>query len=484
MNFKSLQNWNKFWLAHIRLSTKSLFLKQTTQMLAAGAKPLLSDRDVRCKLLPPELYAYLQWWLDLSSRLTLACTSKTHREAVAQSEVDLRGLKIQDQDLITQRDFMCFWRVIGLELRPSDIASAIGVRYSQSDTSSAYGFLPHTLVHLKVSARWSVRPKDLALQCPDLQSLELSSLCYRNTEELERLHNLKKLKIDGVRGLKSIPPYLEELVLVNARLQNLSVIRKATRLKKLHFLFHMELTDDHLSQINPRIEELSMVMCERIYKLDNLPLMPNLHTLSLGYTMINSVAALSRITSLTSLDMTLQNACELEDLSKLTGLTKLDIEGSQHVYDVSFLQCLHNLTALNLCSTEIETLKDLRHCHKLQTLEVCDCTNLASLLGLECVHTITYLDAEGCTLLVSLDHLQVSKLQKLDITRTKVKDLRPLSNAVMLRILGAGRISGVDLSPLKTCSQLEFLDIRSFNFFNLEPSSNVAMLPKITKVNL
>ena len=109
---------------------------------------------------------------------------------------------------------------------------------------------------------------------------------------------------------------------------------------------------------------------------------------------------------------------------------------------------------------------------------------LHSFIGLESGTDLVNLDAHGCSLLASLDGLQVSKLQRINISDTKVNNLHHLSGAFVLRILEMKRASGVDFSPLKTCSQLEFLDIRLFIQFQKEPNPDISMLPKITRVKI
>jgi hypothetical protein len=147
------------------------------------------------------------------------------------------------------------------------------------------------------------------------------------------------------------------------------------------------------------------------------------------------IAALSSLSALVTLDLSLTQITDAGPLSALTGLTSLNLSGTQ-IADFGPLSALTGLTLLNLSVTRIA-----------------DFGPLSALTGL----TSLNLSYTGITDAGPLSGL--TGLTSLDLSRTRIADAGPLSGLTGLTWLGLGNTGIADAGPLSGLTGLTSLDL-------------------------
>jgi Leucine-rich repeat (LRR) protein len=205
-----------------------------------------------------------------------------------------------------------------------------------------------------------------------------------------------------------------------------------------------------------------------IVELTGLESAVNLQILNIPYNQkIADISALAGLTSLQSLDMSLNKISNIGALAKLTNLRYLTAYSNQ-IKDISPLAGLTKLESLIISEnriSDIHPLAGLTKMHQLwlRTNEIGDIAPLAGLSDLQ----LLFLDWNPISDLRPLSGL--AKLGDLSISYTQVSDLSPLSGLTNLGSLSAGYDPIVDIRPLSEMTGLGVLYLAGDQISDLTP---------------
>ncbi|MCX6243999.1 MAG: hypothetical protein NTU98_04780 [Bacteroidetes bacterium] len=168
---------------------------------------------------------------------------------------------------------------------------------------------------------------------------------------------------------------------------------------------------------------------------------------------------------------------DLDPLSRLSSLSRVNVSGTG-VSDLMPLRNLNQLEELDISGTPVKSLEPLRystHIHslKLKNTTVSDLEVLAGMPELE------VLDLTG-TPVDSLQPLSgLTNLKDLRLSETKVSDLTPLEGLTSLEVIYMNHSGVKDLSPLKGMTGLTLIFFDNTGVTSLEVFEQ---LPKIKKI--
>ena len=383
--------------------------------------------------------------------------SKYHRVAFTGYPLDLSGVWIHADTLKPATCFMHSWSVSTIDV------GTLSCALTES--------LPKTLKRL--TARFSELKTlgCLSAHCPRLRYLDLTGTSIEDTTYLAQFEALETLSLakTNVHTLEEIPPKIRSLRLDQCPIADISVSQLAPDLRELSLDSCPHFKTRHFSQLNPRLEKLSMRRCA-LKIVDGLPEMPKLHTLNLKRTGLVRLQPLTKLVSLTSLNIS--NNTRIEDFQALSGMISLTELGlsSCLVADMDFVRSLSFLEYLDVSKCPLLlSIGPLGECRNLKKLYASR-TRITSLLGLENATSLEILDVAYCHHLKTLEYLPISSLICLTLSYTNINDIRCLTGAQSLSSLIMENMyqHKIDLSPLKTCPKLRKLDIR-FCSFGLAP---------------
>ena len=293
--------------------------------------------------------------------------------------------------------------------------------------------------------------KDISplVHCSALTSLDISSNCDIDVRPLANMKALSCLFLDNTRWL----PYSMEPISNCTGLKNLNIDET-----------NMELIPD-THTLSKLIKLETLCFDEVSNDLTPLMTLSNLYSLYLTSDVLYNVQMLSTLVSLKKLS--LHNCSQLEDLSPLSSLTKLEkfelicFNGNSEGLS-NALSSLKNLKKLQLASfTGIGDIEGISQCPSLQNIKIVrltcvnidplsNCTSLIKLTLFHCTNLVDIHSLKKCTM---LEYLRMPCCNH-------ISDISPLTSCVKLAKLSLSscmRIS--DISPLSSCIQLTFLDI-------------------------
>ncbi|XP_024982892.1 putative disease resistance protein At4g19050 [Cynara cardunculus var. scolymus] len=290
----------------------------------------------------------------------------------------------------------------------------------------------------------------------------------KKLESIAKLEDLKVLDLSGNIVLDSVDKnFLKFNKLQSLNLSN-TMISTTPLLKQIKELTHLFLRD-----------------CKNLGRLRGLTSVTSLQTLDLsGSTDFEEFheSSLKSLVSLRTLNLTetaieslpsnianprylyLKSCRLLERLScfeSLVDLEVLDLSGSEKLYEIQkdFFNHMTHLRVLNLSETNVDDLPSLSNLSNLRELLLSRCAALVHLPSLESVTKLEVLDVSECRALKDIgddSFKNMTRLQRLDLSETKIKSLPSLSNLTNLRYL-----------LLKNCTNLQNLELKD-SLFNLE----------------
>lgn len=212
---------------------------------------------------------------------------------------------------------------------------------------------------------------------------------------------------------------------------------------------------------------------------------------------VNSLEPLEKLTNLKFLTFKQANVETFQPLRNLKKLVQLDVEENPAT-DIEYLAELTNLEELAIWG-DFASLKPLSSLTKLSTL-ICDGSVknpqelqlFPKLKILSCGYTDTILDLSFVKVMENLESLSVRvsslsdiseltnihKLKELDIYKSKVTDLGPLSK-LPLTFLNIQDTPVENLTPLQNLSTLEELNMNFTNVKTLDALRNLHKLKKL-----
>lgn len=189
-------------------------------------------------------------------------------------------------------------------------------------------------------------------------------------------------------------------------------------------------------------------------------------------------SAILQVLSQKSIDLTNNIAIhDLTPLSKLSALTSVNISNTLAT-DLTPLRNLNNLEELNISGTSISSLDALKYSTKIRVLKmaktpVSDISLIAGFTSLE------VLDLSE-TPIEKLNPLkELNGLSDLRFSGTKVSDLQPLSGLTNLEILYFNNTPVTEVTALKTLGKLQMIFCDGTNIIDLSPLDGLVELKRI-----
>ncbi|CAH1440057.1 unnamed protein product [Lactuca virosa] len=309
------------------------------------------------------------------------------------------------------------------------------------------------------------------LKFKNLQSLNLSNTLVSTTPLLKNIESLTHLLCRGCKGL--------------GRLRGLTSL---TSLQTLDLSGSIEFEEFHDSSLQS---------------------LRSLKTLDLSETAIDRLP--SNISNPRSLY--LKSCPQLERLpciESLVYLEVLDVSGSNlKEFEEGFFDRITCLRVLNLSKTNVVDLPSLSELFNLRELYLSRCLSLKSLPSLESATKLEILDASWCSALDDIGNQSFegkTRLQKIDLSETKIESFPSLSNPSHLRQLLLKNckalknfelnvslpnleelnLSGVTLKPtgaefVKDMSNIQILDLSNTS---LEQIPSISKFTNLTRLSL
>ena len=272
-----------------------------------------------------------------------------------------------------------------------------------------------------------------------LTYLETLVIDGQNINGLQMLSTLTQLKNLTIRGCPlsatdlsviGALPNLENLVLTNCSLTNISGLSNASRLetldlsnnaiKDLSSLSFMEklttlnLSSNALTNLSPLSALGNLTSLDISYNsltsLAPLATCPKLSTLIASNNQIKEIPIFNDTTVLTTLTLASNDLTDVSPLSKYTSLTSLGLAYNQ-ITDVSALSGLKKLTSVNISHNQISTIPNWSKDCALVELDGSynKITSVSPLRGLSCLNYVT------------LDHNKLSNINPLAECRMLVR---------------------------------------------------------------
>ena len=344
----------------------------------------------------------------------------------------------------------------------SDESEYVGT-FSKND----FDYLSKVLVHAEGLEELSIQllePCDLTF-LNQLSNLKSLSLEFKNQDEdfchvLANLTSLEKLSI-ALHSPKTDLSFLENLT----ALKELSLIGGIpTELYSNNFVSHIEVLERFSSLTSLTIKKLNLTD-QDIQRLSHLT---SLEKLDLsGNKTLTDLSALSNLSNLTYLDLSFNQISDIQVLSGFTNLEELDLSFNS-ITDITPIQSLTSLTILDVGSNEVSDIEGLANLDNLERFDamvnhISDLSALSSLVNLEDL----WLADNQITDLTPLANLK--KLEHLTLDGNLITDITPIKDLTELGILDLCENQIDDITPLYSLSRLLFLSLNNNQITDLTP---------------
>lgn len=345
------------------------------------------------------------------------------------------------------------------------------------------------------------------LQIIDLQQLDLSENRYvRDITPLAKVTSLKSLNIantqvEDLKPLRNLTK-LEILDFSNTTIDDLTPLKYAVYLKDIRL--NNTNVEDVSVFANLGLLEYVNIANTRIYNLDPLINAKQLKTLDFSKSLVDDLAFMSQLTSVKILFMQGSRVIDLKGLEQLDSLEVLNIKQTE-ISNLYSLEGASNLNLLYADSTGIEFLDPLAGLKNLEKV-YCDNTKVTDAEVLKfkskqpkvlVIHESedmekwwnglsfdwktalkTALSIQGDPSKEQLARL--TDMEDLNIGRSNIVDLTPISALRNLRTLNLERTTVQDLTPLAALTLLEELDVSNTSIKSLEGVEAMLNLRKIS----
>ena len=169
------------------------------------------------------------------------------------------------------------------------------------------------------------------------------------------------------------------------------------------------------------------------------------------------------------------------DIKNISLISELDISGNQYITNIEPLSQLSNLTRLDISGTNISDLKPIRNLTRLEELNISN-TQVSNLEPLKYAGALRYLELINTPVKDITTLKRLGKLQSLNLTGTEVSDVSPITGITSLKNLQLAHTPLFSIEVLKPAKGLEELNISSTNVSTLSPASELKEL-KIIKAD-
>ncbi|ORY40771.1 L domain-like protein [Rhizoclosmatium globosum] len=311
-----------------------------------------------------------------------------------------------------------------------------------------------------------------------LKRLDIRSVDFHVPWEL--LVNLEQLKCDFVCFTPDChPPKLRVLNIIVCN-EDFAEIRCCRSLS--------ELTVETVARIGPARNYLAkdeFQLLERLevqnwasMNLNNIGLIPSLRFIEIEAEYATNVSMAIYHQHLEELSLVVPNAMDITPLKSLTSLTSLFLV-SHKLVDTSPLHNLINLEFLGLCQSIVSDFTPLASLVNLREIDLREASNLNSIdfiSSMPLIHTIDMFKTRVSDLSPLKNCFQ---LKYLNLEETAVSDISALKNLTLLSTLLLNMTMVSDLSPLTGLTALEELDVSYTQVSNLNPIAHSTKMKEL-----
>ncbi len=288
---------------------------------------------------------------------------------------------------------------------------------------------------------------------PHLESLILDTDSLEEERLLVSGTSLKEVALDMYSGsmdftIFGVMPWLEALTIESENLRDIGFVSKMTGLKELNLRYGEFISLDALKD-NTRLEALSILSCGELKDL----------------------SVLEGLTGLRSLTLELPYGCPEPDLSALTAMEEMYLDGFTQT---GFLRSMENLRELTLDSCTVDTPSDFGGLVNLKSLTCSSfgymerdysfVTSLPALEELDMHGTITYGDIADIFNMPSLRTLNISGMECVigfdrieENTHLESLSVNHMKTYANVSVSGGGGIYSVDWDDVEFTEHLDFL---------------------------
>lgn len=194
-----------------------------------------------------------------------------------------------------------------------------------------------------------------------------------------------------------------------------------------------------------------------------------------------SLNDLKAITSLEELDIGHNTYVQtLAPLSQLIRLTSLNLAGTT-IHDLTPIRNLTELVSLDVSNTSVKELAPLKYSNKMERL-IINHTYVADISVVEKMPALQHLEMSGTPVLDFTSLANLPALQVANLSATKLANLAPLKNLNHVQELNVSNTLIQDLEPLRGLKALHTLTIDSSGISDITPLSALDNL-KILSAN-
>ncbi|MDW8803070.1 cell wall-binding repeat-containing protein [Clostridium sp. A1-XYC3] len=205
----------------------------------------------------------------------------------------------------------------------------------------------------------------------------------------------------------------------------------------------------------------------------------NIIKLDAGYSSINNLNGIDKLTNLRELNLSQNNITNIEALKHLVNLEILHLSNNIDLSDITPITCLYKLKLLNIGSTKIEDIKILGNLNNLTILEL-DNNGLSDISQLENLNNLTTLSLTG-NQISDIDALkELTSLQVLYLSNNKLNDITDIKNLVNLNELYLNGNQITDISILKDLKNLNKLYLSGNQIANISVLKNLLNLNRLS----
>jgi len=292
--------------------------------------------------------------------------------------------------------------------------------------------------------------------------------------------------------LDKLRPNIEYLNFENIQRVMPEPLSRFVQLKKMK----LSTMTEHLAGLEQLtcLEELNLFDSKLIIGLKDIINLKNIKMLDLSNcSKLSDISALLHLTNIEGLSLKSTAIMNLNGIKNLLKLKKIDVTYCRNLIDVTALQELQLVTQLSLSFTPVPNLHGISNLTRLELLKMDSCysfTDISDLGNFMTINSQTILYARSLQSLEGMEKLQnvrklcvrlceqlcdirsiasLTALTELDLRRTAIMSLNPLSNLFLLEKLHLDRCKAIstlaginNLSRLTTltlagCTQLENL---------------------------
>ncbi|XP_047338275.1 putative disease resistance protein At4g19050 [Impatiens glandulifera] len=396
-------------------------------------------------------------------------------------------------------DGNCLDRAVGGDLFKSvDDLEVLGLN------NPTYRSWPSTLTKMPNLRILSMRGCDflhqikLDLNFELLTALEISGATSLRNLADDFFAKMKKVRSINFSGLQidKLPSSLYELVELSwLILRNCSNLKELQSLKKMTNLMVLDLCgassleklEDKRFYVNTNIQSLNFSGT----RITSLPLLSSLkaltHLLLKGCSELDRLRGISSVSSLQIIDLSMCTsfnefhdhslqgiqALKVLDLSgtavirvpSLSNPQYLNLRGCKMLVNTSYLDNIKHIEILDLSGTKSTNLQSISNLRDVRQLLLSSCLFLQELPNLSLLTKLEVLDLSGCTALTMIPEnsfLSKPKLQKLDLSKTKIKKLPSISNLNKLLYFsldGCTALEKIVVNSLEEMNSIQYLNL-------------------------